>query len=93
MEQPGSLAEPSTAFNLMEMGAPKTLVAIALWLQMLKLHNVRHVPIYTSQGTVVLKKGVVSEVLLLGWCSDFEKVGPTNLFEIFSGVANTTRYW
>ena len=25
--------EPSTAFNLMEMGVPKTLVALVIWLQ------------------------------------------------------------
>lgn len=52
--------EPSTAFNLMEMGVPKTLVAL---------------------------------VLLLGWCNDFPKVDPVNLFEIFSGAANTTKWW
>ena len=27
------LSEPSTAYNLMEMGAPKTLVAVVIWLQ------------------------------------------------------------
>ena len=34
-----------------------------------------------------------TQVLLLGWCTDFEKIGPVNLFEIFSGVANTTKHW
>ena len=34
-----------------------------------------------------------TQVLLLGWCNDFPKVDPVNLFEIFSGAANTTKWW
>ena len=34
-----------------------------------------------------------TQVLLLGWCKDFPKVDPVNLFEIFSGAANTTKWW
>ena len=34
-----------------------------------------------------------TQVLLLGWRNDFPKVDPVNLFEIFSGAANTTKWW
>lgn len=30
---------------------------------------------------------------MLKWCKDFEGRGPYDFFEVFSGKANTTKWW
>lgn len=30
---------------------------------------------------------------MLQWCSDFERNGPYEFFEVFAGAANVTKWW